>query len=224
MTRSRARELILRGAVTVDGITARSIGQKIDPEKAEITVSGQRLEYHRFVYIVMNKPAGYVSATSDRGEKTVMDLLPDGMRRAGLFPAGRLDKDTEGMLIITDDGGFGHRLTAPGKEIYKTYFARLDGDASEETVRRFAAGLTIDGPEKCRPAFLEPLGERCARVRICEGKFHQVKRMFAACGLCVEYLRREAIGALRLDPGLAPGQCRMLEQDELDMMLKNAQH
>lgn len=220
MTRSQARELILRGAVTVDGITSKLIGQKIDPDNTEIIVSGQRLNYHKFIYIMMNKPAGYVSATTDRDEKTVMELLPADMRRAGLFPAGRLDKDTEGLLIITDDGVFGHKLTAPGKEVYKTYFARLDGDADSGTAERFAGGLTIDGGEVCRPAFLEPLPGQCARVKICEGKFHQVKRMFAACGLHVEYLRREAIGALALDPSLAPGECRMLTGGELDMMLK----
>lgn len=222
VTRSQARELIQRGAVAVNGQTVRVIGFKTDPSAAEITVSGQPLSYHCFLYLMMNKPAGYVSATvSDRGEKAVLELLPEEYSRKGLFPAGRLDKDTEGMLIITDDGVFGHKLTAPGKNVYKTYFARLDGTTGEDAVKRFRAGLEIDGGEVCRPAFLEPLPENCARVKICEGKFHQVKRMFAACGLNVLYLRREAIGSLALDEALGPGACRMLTEDEKEMLLRN---
>ena len=221
VSRKQARELIMRGAVEVDGAVVRLIDRKTDPEKEHVTVSGQPLEYHKFLYIMMNKPAGFVSATRDRDERTVLELLPPDMRRAGLFPAGRLDKDTEGLMIITDDGVFGHSLTAPGKTVYKTYVAQLDAPVTADMVGRFADGLTIDGGEVCRPAVLEPMEGSSARVKICEGKFHQVKRMFAACGLHVEHLRRVAIGALPLDESLAPGECRLITEDERKALLRN---
>lgn len=221
LTRSQAREKIWKGAVTVDGVKEKSIDRKVDPDASVIELDGHPLHYSEFLYIMMNKPKGYVSATRDRDEKTVLELLPAEYRRSGMFPAGRLDKDTEGLLIITDDGAFSHKMLAPGKEVFKTYIALLDKPADGDAVKAFRAGIELADGEKCLPAFLRPLEGCEAEVRICEGKYHQVKRMCAAVGLHVEELRRTAIGALRLDEGLEPGACRPLEPDELDKLLTN---
>lgn len=221
LSRKLARERIWKGNVTVNGKTEKTTDRKIDPDKDEICLDGKPVSYIKFLYIMMNKPKGYVSATRDRDEKTVLDLLPEEYRRSGLFPAGRLDKDTEGLLIITDDGAFGHSMTAPGKEVYKTYIATLDAPADKSAAAAFREGITLDDGEKCRPAFLDILEECDVRVRICEGKYHQVKRMCAAVGRHVEALRRISIGALDLDPSLAPGECRLLTEEEKAKLLVN---
>lgn len=221
LSRKLARERIWKGCVTVGGKAEKSIDRKIDPDRDTICLDGKPVSYIEFLYIMMNKPKGYVSATRDRDEQTVLELLPEEYRRSGLFPAGRLDKDTEGLLIITDDGAFGHSMTAPGKEVYKTYIARLDAPADQSAVRAFHEGIELDGGEKCRPAKLEILGDCFVRVRICEGKYHQVKRMCAAVGRHVEELRRISIGALDLDESLAPGECRLLTEEERALLLRN---
>jgi len=221
LSRKLARERIWKGAVTVNGKTEKSTDRKIDPEKDTICLDGKPVSYIEFLYIMMNKPKGYVSATRDRDERTVLELLPEEYRRSGLFPAGRLDKDTEGLLIITDDGAFGHSMTAPGKEVYKTYIAKLDTPADAAAVEAFKNGIELDGGEKCRPAKLDILEDSFVRVRICEGKYHQVKRMCAAVGRHVEELRRISIGALSLDEALEPGQCRLLAEEERALLLKN---
>jgi len=221
LSRKLARERIWKGSVTVNGKTEKSTDRKVDPEKDTICLDGKPVSYIEFLYIMMNKPKGYVSATRDRDEQTVLDLLPEKFRRSGLFPAGRLDKDTEGLLIITDDGAFGHSMTAPGKEVYKTYIARLDAPADQSAVEAFHRGIELDGGEKCRPARLEILDDCLVRVRICEGKYHQVKRMCAAVGRHVEELRRVSIGALQLDPELSAGECRLLTENERELLLKN---
>ncbi len=207
--------------MTVDGTVVKAADRPTDPESEAVAVEGKTICYRKHLYIMMNKPQGYVSASHDEKEKTVLELLPEDMRRSGLFPAGRLDKDTEGLLIITDDGEFAHRMTAPGKGVYKTYIARLDGQPDEQTVKRFGEGITLGDGEGCLPAKLTVLEDCCAAVEICEGKYHQVKRMFAACGLHVCALKRIKIGALALDERLSAGECRLLNKDEIDNLLKN---
>ncbi len=221
LSRKLSRERIWKGCVTVNGKPEKSTDRKIDPDKDTICLDGKPVCYIEFLYIMMNKPRGCVSATRDRDEQTVLELLPEEYQRSGLFPAGRLDKDTEGLLIITDDGAFGHSMTAPGKEVYKTYLATLDKAPDADAVRAFREGLELDSGEKCRPARLELLGGTDVRVTICEGKYHQVKRMCAAVGCHVEALRRVSIGALDLDESLAPGECRLLTEEERAALLRN---
>lgn len=221
LTRSQAREKIWSGAVSVNGKICKENDKKIDPEKDDILLEGSKVSYFEYLYIMMNKPSGYVSATRDRDEKTVVELLPEEYRRRGIAPAGRLDKDTEGLLILTDDGAFAHKLTAPGKNVYKRYIATLDIPADEEDAKAFAEGITIDGGEVCRSARMKVLPENNAQLDICEGKYHQVKRMFAARGKNVIALRRIKIGTLDLDKNLAKGECRLLTEDDLKKLLKN---
>ncbi len=222
MTRKQARETIWKGGVTVNGTVEKTIDRKINPDADSILLDGREVCYREYLYIMMNKPSGYVSATRDRDEQTVLELLPDEYRRSGVAPAGRLDKDTTGMLILTDDGAFAHKLTAPGKKVYKTYIAELDCPADEEMVRRFSDGIELADGDKCLPAELRLLGDGTEIVvRICQGMYHQVKRMCAACGRKVVALRRTAIGALKLDESLSPGECRLLSSEEKDKLLTN---
>lgn len=219
LSRKLARERIWKGGVTVNGKTEKSADRKIDPDSDTICLDGKPVSYIEFLYIMMNKPKGYVSATRDRDERTVLELLPPELRRTGIFPAGRLDKDTEGLLILTDDGAFGHSMTAPGKEVYKTYIARLDAPIDNSAVESFRNGIELDGGEQCRPAELKILQDTFVQVRICEGKYHQVKRMCAAVGRHVEELKRVSIGALDLDESLELGECRLLTENERGLLL-----
>lgn len=222
MTRKEARTAIWKGAVTVNGGVEKSIDRKIDPDKDEVLLNGHQVDYQEYLYIMMNKPAGYVSATRDRDERTVLELLPAELRRSGIAPAGRLDKDTTGLLILTDDGTFAHKLTAPGKKVYKTYVATLDSPADQSMVQRFAEGIELADGDKCLPAELEITGDGSeVTIRICQGMYHQVKRMCAACGRKVTALRRTAIGVLSLDEVLKPGECRLLTDAECADLLKN---
>ena len=162
----------------------------------------------------MNKPQGVVSATEDRECQTVIDLVPKHLYRKGLFPAGRLDKDTEGLLIITDDGEFAHKMLAPKSGIYKKYYAEVDGEITEETVKAFEQGIEFADGTRCLPGKLEIKDKNSGFVEICEGKFHQVKKMFLVCGLKVTFLKRISIGNLVLDSNLPIGKCRELEKTE----------
>ena len=222
MTRSQARNKIWQGAVAVDGVVERTIDRKVDPTASEITLDGHPLGFREYLYVMMNKPSGYVSATRDRDEATVLELLPEEYRRRGMAPAGRLDKDTEGLLIITDDGAFAHKLISPNKGVYKTYTARLDKPMERSAIKKFSEGIVLDSGEKCLPAQLCIGDEPCeVTIRICEGKYHQVKRMCAAVGCHVQALRRVAIGALSLDESLEAGQCRLLSTEELEKLLQS---
>lgn len=220
-TRSQARQLISKGGVSVNGAVVRSSDAKIDPDNDIIRIGTKQVMYEKYIYYMMNKPAGVLSASRDPKARTVIDLLAQEDRRTGLFPAGRLDIDTTGMLIITDDGDFAHRLLSPSKGVYKTYIATLDNPVGEQEAAIFSGGMVIDKGEICLPAELVPLENRRAQVRICQGKFHQVKRMFAAVGREVLALERRAIGTLELDPQLEPGGYRRLQGHELDMLFKN---
>ena len=220
MSRKQAREAIWKGNVAVNGAAEKTIDRKIDPDKDEITLDGRPVSYREYLYIMMNKPAGYVSATRDRDERTVLELLPEEFRRSSVAPAGRLDKDTLGLLILTDDGAFAHRLTAPGKQVYKTYVAKLDAPADGDMAARFAQGIELADGDRCLPASLTWEGDGSeVTIKICQGMYHQVKRMCAACGRKVLELRRTAIGQLSLDVTLAPGECRLLSEQEREYLL-----
>lgn len=216
-SRSEVKKLIKSGRVTVDGRTVREPEQKFDPERAQISLDGQTVSYASFEYFMLNKPQGVVSATEDRRFQTVVDLI-DTARRKDLFPAGRLDIDTEGLLLITNDGQLAHQLLSPKKHVDKVYFARVEGILPSDVKEQFAKGLTLDGDVKTLPAQLELLKEGPVsevRLTIHEGKFHQVKRMFEAVGCRVIYLKRLSMGSLVLDETLAPGEYRRLTDDEL---------
>ncbi len=216
-TRKEVQKLIKSGAVTVDGSVCKTIDRKIDAEDTSVLVNGQ-LVGEKYIYIMMNKPAGVVSATEDKRDKTVIDILPDDLKRRGLFPAGRLDKDTEGLLIITNDGDFAHRMLSPKKHVEKRYIAIVDGEINSETIKRFEQGIELSDGYNCMPAKLELTAKNdknVGMVTICEGKFHQVKRMFAACGLNIVHLQRISIGNLYLDSNLPIGDCKSLTNLEI---------
>lgn len=216
--RKEASKLIRQGLVRVDGEVIKKPDFKLDPEKSSVEVRGQALNFRKNIYLMMNKPAGVVSATEDNLSETVIDLVPAEFKRPGLFPAGRLDKDTVGLIILTDDGEFAHKILSPRKHIYKRYYARLDKTPDESAVKAFGNGIKLDDGTVCLPAKLELTGENSAFVEICEGKFHQVKKMFAACSLKVVYLRRVAVGGLTLDENLREGECRELSKDEKNVI------
>lgn len=212
-SRKEVQKLIKSGLVTVNGEVCKKIDFKADVNSDEIAVNGQALEYHKYIYIMMNKPAGVVSASTDKRDKTVIDILPEEFRRKGLFPAGRLDKDTEGLLIITDDGDFAHRMLSPKKKVYKKYIAEVDAEITEDTIKRFEDGIIFSDGTKCLPAKLEiehDSGNKRGIVTICEGKFHQVKKMFICCGINVVHLKRISIGSLYLDSNLPIGCSKMM--------------
>ncbi len=236
-TRSEVKQLLKKGLVTVNGAPAGKPEQKIDPEKDEVFCRGLPVSLEQYRYFMLYKPAGYLSATEDRRQPVVLDLLQE-KRKKELFPVGRLDIDTEGLLLLTNDGGLAHDLLSPKKHVDKTYFAKIRGQVTEEDCGKFAEGLEIGEKKRTMPARLvirrvyeeEPgsLEEAKGRERIgqadiftdvevtiCEGKFHQVKRMFEAVGKKVVYLKRLSMGTLRLDQHLEPGEYRSLTEAEL---------
>ena len=211
-SRREVKDLIRLGRVTVDGVRAASAEQKV-AETAAIAVDGQSLTYEPYLYILLHKPAGVLTATEDRTAPTVLDLIPAPWRRKDLSPVGRLDKDTEGLLLLTDDGTLNHRLTSPRHHVDKVYYARVDAPLEEGDVAAFAAGIPLKD-FTCLPARLEILSPHECRVTVQEGKFHQVRRMLAARGKPVVYLRRLTMGPLSLDDALAPGDSRKLTREE----------
>lgn len=220
-SRREVKLLIRQGRVLVDGTVPRSAEEKADPEKAVITVDGMALQYQKYTWIMLHKPAGVLSATEDGRGKTVLDLLPEDLRRRNLFPVGRLDKDTEGLLLLTNEGGLAHDLLSPRHHVDKVYYARCGGPLSPEDCRAFAAGMVLEDGTRCLPAGLEILsaGDQSeALVTLREGKFHQVKRMLAARGAPVEYLKRLQMGNLTLDPSLSPGEFRFLSEEEVRLL------
>lgn len=214
-SRKEARDLIRRGQVTVDGAVVKQPEAKVDPAQSSLTAAGQPVLWQKYAYIMMNKPSGVLTATEDRRQPTVLDLLPQELRRKQLRPVGRLDKDTEGLLLLTDDGPLAHRLLAPKSHVDKVYYAETEGTVDEDDIAAFAAGMTLGDGLVCQSAGLERLGpERCL-VTLREGKFHQVKRMLAARGKPVRYLKRLSMGPLTLDEVLAPGAWRPLTEEEV---------
>ena len=221
-TRSQVKAILKSGRVTVDGKPEKDPGRKIDPAVQTICLDGETLSGMRRVVVMLNKPAGYVTATEDPVEKTVMELLPEGMKHLDLKPVGRLDKATEGLLLFTNDGDLLHRLISPKKEVPKIYYARHEGQADEEDKKAFAEGLTLRDGTVCLPAVLEPLGAGESLITVCEGKYHQVRRMMASRNMTVSYLERRREGDLTLG-ALPRGAVRELTDDEITRLEAAAQ-
>ena len=213
-TRSQVKVILKAGRVTVDGKTERDNGRKIDPGVNVITLDGEVLGGMRRIVLMLNKPAGFVTATEDATERTVMELLPADYKHFDLKPVGRLDKATEGLLLFTNDGDLLHRLISPKKEVPKVYYARHEGEAGAEDVEAFTSGLTLRDGTVCLPAKLEPLGPGESLITVCEGKYHQVRRMMASRGMTVLYLERRQEGPLELGD-LPRGQVRELSDGEI---------
>lgn len=213
--RKEVRQMIKAGRVRLNGVTASAPDVKFDPESALVELDGSPLGYAKFRYYMMDKPAGVLTATRDGKQKTVLDLVTTEMRRMGLFPVGRLDKDTSGLLLLTNDGNFAHRVISPKSEVEKLYYAKVDGSPDASDCLAFEKGLVLADGTQCLPAKLELLGGDECYVRVMEGKYHQVKRMLAARGKPVLALRRLAVGKLELDPALGPGGFRELTNEDL---------
>lgn len=220
-TRSSVRDLIKSGKIKVNDVTQKDPGKKVDMDKDRITCGGEDISYSEMVYYMLNKPAGVITATEDKNQKTVLDLITDKKRR-DLFPVGRLDKDTVGLLIITNDGDLSHRLLAPGKHVAKKYLVRVDGVITEEVSSAICSGVDIGDDKPTAPAELENVRQveadgivYEAEITITEGRYHQIKRMFEAFGLNVIYLKRLSMGSLTLDPKLEEGEWRYLTDEEL---------
>lgn len=213
-SRSQVKVLLKSGRVTVDGVPEKDGSRKIDPAACRVCLDGEALGGKRRIVLMLNKPAGYITATEDPVERTVMELLPPQYRNRELRPVGRLDKATEGLLLFTNDGDLLHRLISPKKEVPKVYYARHEGQATLEDVAAFAAGLTLRDGTRCLGAVLEPLGPGESLVTVCEGKYHQVRRMMASRGMTVTYLERRREGDLTLGD-LPRGDCRELTQEEI---------
>ena len=219
-TRSQVKLLLKAGRVTVDGKVEKDNSKKIDPARQVITLDGEILGGKRRAVIMLNKPAGYVTATEDPVEKTVMELLPQEMKHLDLKPVGRLDKATEGLLLFTNDGDLLHRLISPKKEVPKVYYARHEGEAGAEDVEAFQKGLTLRDGTACIPAKLAPLGPGESLITVCEGKYHQVRRMMASRNMTVLYLERRMEGSLTLGD-LPRGQVRELTEAEIAALESN---
>ncbi len=219
ISRKDAISLIKSGRVNENGVALKDAKKKLDENTAELFLDENRIYYYKYVYIMMNKPKGIISASDGKGDKSVIDILPAEMKRKNLFPAGRLDKDTTGFMLITDDGEFAHSILSPKNHIPKTYIAKLDKPFDEAVVKEFESGVKLKD-EKCMGAKLEAAdGDFCtARVEIKQGMYHQIKRMFACFGLKVVELKRIKMGNLYLDESLKEGECRYISEKELSMI------
>lgn len=226
ITRSEAKSAIKSGKIRINGRACTAADAKINPDSDCVEAEGKELSVKKFVYIMMNKPPGVISSSDGRktAEKTVIDILPEDMRRKNLFPAGRLDKDTTGFVLITDDGAFAHKILSPKNHISKTYIARLDRPFDPSLAGDFESGVMLGGV-KCLPARLESINENNdeARVVIRQGMYHQIKRMFAKYSITVTELKRVAMGGLELDKSLMPGECRYITPKELDAIISGGE-
>ncbi|MFL9649610.1 pseudouridine synthase [Exiguobacterium chiriqhucha] len=220
-SRKDVKILLKQGVVRVDDQPVKDAKRQVNLETERVTVQGEVVEYKPFVYLMMNKPAGVISATEDKVESTVVDLIDPSYAHYELFPVGRLDKDTTGLLLLTNDGAFNHALMSPRKHVDKVYVAEVDGEMTTDDVRHFAEGVELEDGYTTKPARLELIsksGRRSTvRLTLSEGKYHQVKRMIDAVGKHVEQLERVQIGALELDPTLEPGAYRELSEEEVDL-------
>ena len=213
-SRSQVKDILKAGRISVDGKVEKDAARKVDPDKQVILLDGAPLQGKRRMVVMLHKPEGFVTATEDKKERTVMELLPEEYQHQELKPVGRLDKATEGLLLFTNDGDLLHRLISPKKEVPKVYYARHEGQATLEDVQAFADGLTLRDGTKCLSAILEPMGAGESRITVCEGKYHQVRRMMASRGMTVLYLKREQEGGLTLGD-LPLGKTRELTQQEI---------
>jgi 16S rRNA pseudouridine516 synthase len=221
-SRKDVKSFVKKGLIEVDGVIVKDNGMSVDPEKSIIKVNGEEILYRKFIYLMMNKPDGVISATHDNKDETVIDLLELDHQVFEPFPVGRLDKDTVGLLLLTNDGELNHRLIAPKWHVDKVYYAKIDKKVDEKDITAFKNGITLDDGYKCLEAKLEILNSSDEgseiRLTIQEGKFHQVKRMFEAVGKKVTYLKREEFGGLLLDPDLQEGEYRELTDEELALL------
>lgn len=221
-TRKEVKGLLKKGKVEINGIIVSDSAMKVDPDKAIIKVSGEEIKYRKYIYLIMNKPAGVVSATVDNHDETVIDLIDEEYHAFKPFPIGRLDKDTVGLLLITNDGDLNHKLIAPKNHVDKVYYAEINKFVEESDVTTFKKGVVIDDGYKCMPAVLEILraDENGSEVMVTiqEGKFHQVKRMFESVDKKVVFLRRISFGPLKLDENLCEGQYRELSEEEIELL------
>lgn len=221
-TRKDLKKIVKNGMVQVNGITIKDSAMKVDPEKDKIVINGEEIFYREFIYLMMNKPAGVISATFDNNDETVIDLLEVEHQVFEPFPVGRLDKDTVGLLLLTNDGDLNHRLISPKWKVDKVYFAKIDQKVTEEDIEKFKHGITLDDGYRCKEAILEiqKASEEGSEIvlTIQEGKFHQVKRMFEAVGKKVTYLKRIEFGTLPLDEDLEEGEYRELTEEEIAIL------
>ncbi|MDN5316784.1 MAG: rRNA pseudouridine516 synthase [Thermoanaerobacterium sp.] len=225
-TRKEVKGFIKEGLVTVNGKTVNDPGLIVETDKDNIIFNDEKIFYREYIYIMMNKPKGVISATYDPSEKTVLDLLPDDIKTRKVFPAGRLDKDTEGLLLLTNDGILAHKLLSPKKHVYKKYYAEISGFVDQDDVLLFSSGIVLDNGYKTMPADLEiissgSISKVCVSIK--EGKYHQIKRMFEALGSKVTYLKRLSMGYLNLDKNLKEGEWRELTDDELKLLLSSVE-
>ncbi|MFE7063995.1 pseudouridine synthase [Sutcliffiella sp. NPDC057660] len=223
-TRKEVKKLLKTGVVKVDGKVVKDAKVHVEPEEQEVTVLDDVVEYREFIYLMMHKPPGFLSATEDHRQETVVDILQEEDKIFEPFPVGRLDKDTEGFLLLTNDGQLAHQLLSPKKHVPKTYYAKIDGEVTEEDIAAFREGVTLDDGYETLPAELKILSagpQSEIEVTIVEGKFHQVKRMFQAVGKTVTYLKRLSMGPLELDPDLELGEYRELTDEELELLKEN---
>lgn len=222
LTRSEAHTLIRRGYVTVDGKPEKDIGKKIDPEKNKVACKGEELSYSEYHYFMLNKPDGYICSTEDMRDPTIMELLPDSVKHYDIFPVGRLDKDTFGLVILTDNGALAHYLLSPKRHVDKKYYLETDVPMTEEDKEKLKNGVDIGEKKNTLPAELEISEDpRKAHITICEGKFHQIKRMLKAVGKEVTYLERVEFDGIKLDRTLDRGETRELTAEEIASLLKN---
>lgn len=225
ISRTDAKKLIKSSVVSLNGASCKKADTLIDTDNDKIDVSGRTVQYKKYIYLMMNKPKGIVSATTDNKETTVLDIVPDEFMRSGLFPAGRLDKNTTGFVLITDDGEFAHNILSPSHHVKKTYIAETESMLSDDDIEIFVNGMKI-GDETFKPAELKYLYRNdnlnyCYEIRIVEGRYHQIKRMFAFTGHPVVELRRIKIGNLNLDENLMPGEVREINAEELEFLTEN---
>ncbi len=221
ISRNDARTGIRRGKASVNGSVQRDAAFLVDTDTDIIAYNGEPIVYKECVYILLNKPQGILSASNDKTRKTVIDLVPEGLKRPNLFPVGRLDRDTTGLLIITDDGDFAHDIISPKKDIPKSYIVQLDGNVTEDMIFLFKRGVTLADGAVCKSAVLQNLGDGEARIIITEGKYHQIKRMFGTVGLGVNGLHRESIGGLALPDNLNQGKCIEMTKERLKNSIFN---
>ncbi|MBQ7895759.1 MAG: rRNA pseudouridine synthase [Oscillospiraceae bacterium] len=214
-SRKDLKQIIKSGRVSIDGKAVKIPETKLDPENCCVEMDGEKLSYKKYHYYMIDKPCGVVTATEDGQQKTVLDLVTPEMRRMGLFPVGRLDKDTSGLLLLTDDGDFAHRVISPKSCVEKRYYAKVEGEMDKADIKAFEKGIVLADGTECLPAKLENLGEGCCAVTVMEGKYHQVRRMLASRGKPVLELRRLSIGELVLEEELGSGNFRELTEDDL---------
>lgn len=219
-TRGEVKKLLKAGVVTVNGEIQKKGDLHIDENNAKVLINGTEVNYREYIYLMLNKPQGYISATEDKRYKTVLDLVPEEYAHFNVFPVGRLDIDTEGLLLLSNDGAFAHNMTSPKKNVYKKYFAVLSSPAEERDIELFKQGMEFK-EFRAKSAVLEiTQNPKEVYISIAEGKFHQVKRMCERVGKTVEYLKRVSIGGLKLDETLALGEMRELRENETELLFK----